>query len=131
MTPMIDVVFQLLIFFICTASFQRAEELLPMGLAVNGGTVAAISQNVEPESSRVVVKATRSAGQTRWVVNDSRMDSLRDVEYALRALASRDRSTLVTLDVASAVPLGHMIDVYDLCRLAGLKRIEFAVEQRR
>ena len=32
MTPMIDVVFQLLIFFICTASFAAVEELLSLSL---------------------------------------------------------------------------------------------------
>ncbi|MEA1952290.1 MAG: biopolymer transporter ExbD, partial [Planctomycetota bacterium] len=29
MTPMIDVIFLLLIFFVCTASFQMLEEVLP------------------------------------------------------------------------------------------------------
>jgi biopolymer transport protein ExbD len=32
----------------------------------------------------------------------------------------------VILDVAADVPLGDMIEVYDLARLAGFTRIQFA-----
>ncbi len=38
MTPMIDVVFLLLIFFVCKASFQIAEAVLPSPLATGGTT---------------------------------------------------------------------------------------------
>jgi biopolymer transport protein ExbD len=127
MTPMIDVVFQLLIFFICTASFQQADQLLPMGLAVNGNGDASAPQENTPEPSRIIVQLARIDGETQWIVDDRPADSLGDVRDVLGAVAQNDRSTLVTLDVAGAVPLGDMIDVYDLCRLAGLERIEFAV----
>ena len=36
MTPMIDVIFLLLIFFVSTASFQAAEETLPTNLSLPG-----------------------------------------------------------------------------------------------
>jgi biopolymer transport protein ExbD len=130
MTPMIDVVFQLLIFFICTASFQQAEALLPMGLAATNGNQAEAPRDEEPDRQRTVVRAMRVDGQTRWIVNDRPATSLREVESVLRTVSQSDRSTPVTLDVEPGVPLGEMIDVYDLCRLAGLEKIEFAVAQR-
>jgi biopolymer transport protein ExbD len=124
---MIDVVFQLLIFFICTASFQQVEETLPMGLATNDGPDAATETQTQPNEERIVVSATRVDGQTRWTVNDRLASSLRDLQDALRAAADLNRAAPVTLDVAGAVPLGDMIDVYDLCRITGLEKIEFAV----
>jgi biopolymer transport protein ExbD len=127
MTPMIDVVFQLLIFFICTASFQQVEELLPMSLAAPGGANAASTSEATPQPQRIVVHATRTDGQTRWTVNDRPAASLQEVERLVRAVSEADRTAPITLDVSKAVPLGDMIDVYDLCRLADIEKIEFAV----
>jgi biopolymer transport protein ExbD len=126
MTPMIDVVFQLLIFFICTASFQLSEELLPTSLAVTGGT-AAPSIDIDPESKRIIVRGQRAGGGTRWTINERPCPTLADVEQMLRAAAATDRTMRVVLDVGGEVPLGDMIDVYDLCRLAQFEQIEFAV----
>ncbi len=126
MTPMIDVVFQLLIFFICTASFQLPEELLPTNLAIlSGSTVTQPTEN-EPDLERIVVRATRAEGQTRWVVNDRSCDSLAEVREVLGWVAEIDRSLPVILDVAADVPLGDMIDLYDLARLVGFERIQIA-----
>jgi hypothetical protein len=52
------------------------------------------------------------------------------VQELLSAAANANRSVPVTLDVGGAVPLGDMIDVYDLCRLLRLEKIEFAVESK-
>ncbi len=126
MTPMIDVVFLLLIFFICTASFQMIEDLLPTSLAVSGGNSAPAPVEVEPELERVLVQATSDGGQTRWIVNERSCDSLADVQRVLEAVARIDVSLPVILDVAPEVPLGDMINVYDLARLVGFERIQFA-----
>ena len=126
MTPMIDVVFLLLIFFICTASFQISEQLLPSNLALTSGSTRPTTDEFEPELERILVLATSAAGQTSWIVNERPCDSLNEVETVLRAVAEIDRSLPVILDVQDEVPLGDMIDVYDLCRLAGFVRIQFA-----
>jgi biopolymer transport protein ExbD len=130
MTPMIDVVFLLMIFFVCTASFQLSEELLPTSLAVAGGTSAPSLIEIEPELERILVRATYVDGKTHWVVNERPCDSLLEVRQVLRAVAEIDRSLPVILDVAGNVPLGDMIDVYDLCRLEGFEKIQFAAERK-
>ncbi len=130
MTPMIDVVFLLLIFFVCTASFQLAEELLPTSLAVASGTSTPPAVELEPELERIVVRATRSGSETRWVVNERPCDTLIEVRLVLQAAAEIDLSLPVILDVAGEVPLGDMIDVYDLCRLEGFEEIQFAAERK-
>jgi biopolymer transport protein ExbD len=129
MTPMIDVVFQLMIFFICTASFQLAEELLPTSLAVTSGSSTSPIK-IEPELERIVVSATRANGSTQWIVNERPCQSLAEVREVLRAAAQIDRSLPVVLDVAGEVPLGDMIDVYDLCRLESFDKIQFAAERK-
>jgi len=129
MTPMIDVVFLLLIFFICTASFQAAEELLPMGLAATGGPGAAAAVEVDSDRERIVIGATHADAETRWVVNKHACNSLAELRQLLAAAAEANRARPVTLDVAGEVPLGDMIDVYDLCRLVRFEKIQFAVEK--
>jgi hypothetical protein len=79
---------------------------------------------------RIVIHATHAAGRTQWIVNARPTDSIRDVQELLSAAANANRSVPVTLDVGGAVPLGDMIDVYDLCRLLRLEKIEFAVESK-
>ncbi len=130
MTPMIDVVFQLMIFFVCTASFQLAEELLPTSLAVASGTSTPTPIELEPELEQIVVRATRDDGQTHWGVNERPCESLVEVRQVLRAAAEIDRSLPVILDVADEVPLGDMIDAYDLCRLERFEKIQFAAERK-
>jgi biopolymer transport protein ExbD len=44
----------------------------------------------------------------------------------LGEVAQIDASLPVILDVDGQVPLGDMIDVYDLSRLVGFDRIQFA-----
>ena len=130
MTPMIDVVFQLMIFFICTASFQLSEELLPTTLAVASGSSTPSPIEMEPDLERIVVRAARANRTTHWVVNERECNSLPEIRQVLRAAAKIDPSLPVILDVAGDVPLGDMIDVYDLCRLEKFKKIQFAAKRK-
>jgi biopolymer transport protein ExbD len=128
MTPMIDVVFLLLIFFVCTASFEVVESLLPTQLAAGSSTVQP-SVDVDPELEHVVVRGRRQRNATAWVVNERPCASREEVRAVLAAVAEIDVTLPVILDVENDVPLGDMIDVYDLSRLAGFDRIQFAAEQ--
>jgi biopolymer transport protein ExbD len=130
MTPMIDVVFQLMIFFICTASFQLSEELLPTSLAVTSGTSGAAPIETQPDLERIVVRGTYTDAKTHWVVNERPCDTPAEVGQVLRNVAEIDRELPVILDVAGEVPLGDMIDVYDFSRLAGFEKIQFAAARK-
>jgi biopolymer transport protein ExbD len=130
MTPMIDVVFQLMIFFICTASFQAAEELLPSHLSITGGTSVPSPVEIEPELERIVVRATYDDGRASWIVNERLCATIPEVQQVLHAVAAIDRTLPVVLDVSGDMPLGQMIDVYDLCRLEQFTKIQFAVKNK-
>jgi len=126
MTPMIDVIFLLLIFFVCTASFQAPEEVLPTNLSLPG-TIADVRAEPEWEDlEELIVKVLRTDGRTHWQVNQRACGDLAEVRAVLVAASDVAGRLPVILDVDGEVPLEHVIDVYDLCRLVGLDQIQFA-----
>jgi biopolymer transport protein ExbD len=136
MTPMIDVVFQLLIFFVCTVSFQVVEQSLPATPRVTaeaGG--AAAEQPVPPELEdlrQVEVKLARTDGRTTWSVNGDACATFADVGRRLTALARlKQFKTIVpvVLDVADDVPLADAIEVYDTALGLGFEKVQFVTEE--
>lgn len=130
MTPMIDVVFLLLVFFVWTASFQIVEHLLPTNLMAVAGQ--GDPMEIDPEEAEfepVVVRVLVSDGRPLWLVNDTPRDSLKQVGEMLRVLADIKGDAPVILDPDPGIPLGDVIDLYDLARLAGFARIQFAASE--
>ena len=127
MTPMIDVVFMLLIFFVWTASFQVAELILPSSLVTQpeGQGSAELDPELE-DLERIVVKMGWDGAQPSWQINDVPLGTLTDVRTRLETIASIRATLPVLVDPTPVVPLGHVIDVYDLARLAGFKNVQFA-----
>lgn len=127
MTPMIDVVFLLLVFFVATASFQAIEFVLPSSLML--ATEGTSDFEVPPELldlERVILKIGWQAGRPTWNINGVDLNALPQVRETLAQIAEVDPGLPVILDVAAEVPIGDVIDVYDASRLAGLKEIQFA-----
>jgi biopolymer transport protein ExbD len=130
MTPMIDVVFLLLVFFVWTASFQIVEHLLPSNLMAVAGQGDPL--DVDPEEAEfepVVIRVLVADGRPLWLVNDTPRDSLKQVGEMLQVLADIKGDAPVILDPDPGVPLGDVIDLYDLARLAGFVRIQFAASE--
>ncbi|MDZ4781307.1 MAG: biopolymer transporter ExbD [Planctomycetia bacterium] len=126
MTPMIDVVFLLLVFFVCTAGFNRPEEELPSRLSDSGVGGAPVAPRPEDDFEEIVITLRESAGRLEYQVSERRCADAGEVREVVRALAEIDDQLAVILDVAPEVPLGLMIDIYDSCRAAGFERIQFA-----
>ncbi len=126
MTPMIDVVFLLLVFFVWTASFGIAERLLPSNLASLSGAVG--SSETDPEMldfDVVVVKLELRGELPAWTINDRELESLQAVEETLRSVAAIKSDLPVVVDPRPTVPLGHVIDVYDISRRVGFGTVQF------
>jgi hypothetical protein len=66
MTPMIDVVFQLLVFFIATTRYANDERVIAMDLARRTAAVAPRSSTSAPDSSDAFSRVKRSAGVRSW-----------------------------------------------------------------
>lgn len=127
MTPMIDVVFMLLIFFVWTASFQVAELILPSSLITQNEGQGSQPLDLEMEDlERVVVRMTLMSQGLAWEVNDVPIASLSDVRARLATVAKIKNTIPVLVDPAALVPLGDVIDVYDSAKVAGFQNVQFA-----
>ena len=126
MTPMIDVVFLLLVFFVWTASFQVVEYLLPSELSTLLGNQAALEEPPpEADFEDGVIRIHWTGDQPGWTVNDQQADSLAQLQQRLQAIAQVKQDAPVILHPDEEVPLGDVINVFDLSRLVGFEKIQF------
>ena len=125
MTPMVDVTFLLLIFFMVTASFN-----LQKSLAVPRKTSDLASQNPidEPQVQREIVELTVDRRgsflvQTHaWERDAFGKQSL--ITTLKNAVGSLDTDTLLAIKVDEMASLGLMVDAIDAGGIAGFDRIE-------
>ena len=108
LTPLIDVVFQLLIFFMVATTFQEPEESLDVELPP-----AASGEAREPELEELVIHLLRD-GSCRLAGQE--------VDDAARA-AERDPETPVTIRGDREVKHERVVSVMDACGLAGLRSL--------
>jgi biopolymer transport protein ExbD len=76
----------------------------------------------EADFERIVVRIVSGNGGPAWQVNDAPVASLVELRGALEGIARIKRDAPVVLDPDANVPLGDVIDVFDLSRLVGLRR---------
>ncbi|GHT34274.1 hypothetical protein FACS189427_01280 [Planctomycetales bacterium] len=125
---MVDVVFLLLVFFVCTANFSPLEGLLPTDLSLPGNSSAEI---VLPSPDKLdIVRIVISFDITpHWTIENNKCASLREVKTVLEKLVVIRQDIPVVIDSNDNVPIEHVIDVYDVCRLAGIAKIQFAAKE--
>jgi biopolymer transport protein ExbD len=128
-TPMVDVVFQLLVFFVLASGGRIAEHTLSTSLSA--GAVASIvsppSPAAKPESSVWLHLRRDGADRTTTLrVNEGPSGELAGLPQTLRALKGSEPTSSVILDVRGQVPWGDVIQVYDTCRAAKFRAINFA-----
>lgn len=129
MTPMIDVVFLLLVFFVWTASFRVVERLLPSQLAASAG--AGTNSQPNPETidfDLLVVRMDYVDGNATWLVNDQPQTTWEALQSRLMTVANIKSDLPVVVDPDAIVPLGHVIEVYDLARQVGFDSIQFVAD---
>ncbi|MFT5523110.1 MAG: biopolymer transport protein ExbD [Pirellulaceae bacterium] len=132
MTPMIDVVFLLLVFFVWTASFQVIEHVLPSSVSAVMGTSPVDPNEPVPEIDDfddVVVRLVSENGRVVWRVNDQPVADLAELKRQLQTIATIKRDAPVILHPDPDVSLGDVIDVYDLSRLVGFEKVQFAASE--
>ncbi len=126
MTPLIDVVFLLLIFFMCASIGHVREPLVPTDFGA--GAVAAL--NSPPKRSPlgdVWIRLKTDQGSTVYEVEGGEFRNAAELGDVLRELALAAAEIPVILDVGQEVPLGDAMAVYDVCRQCEFSKIEFAV----
>jgi len=132
LTPMIDCVFLLMIYFLWSSSFAVVEMSLPSTLAAHsaGSGAAASNQRPAPEADfdKIVIRVLRDGTAPTWRVNDSPVVSLAELRQMLTRIANIKRDAPVVIDPIGDVPLGDVIDVFDIARLVGFQKVQFAAE---
>ncbi len=124
MTPMIDVVFLLLIFFLTTSSFQKLEKQLPSASATSPETAksgsASQSSAAEPtDLSDLVIKISQREGKLRYFLQNEDIDSLEQIASRLNSILKVRNDVPIIIDPEDSVPAGEAIRVYDLVRANG------------
>ena len=119
MTPMIDVVFQLIIFFVVTAAMQNKalETNVRMAMAPNGPIETVkdprtVMVDVVADGKIQIMKTTISEGQLLTILNNARKTSGQSTPVVIRG-------DLLTKHEA-------IKRVMDICGKAGLWKIRFA-----
>jgi biopolymer transport protein ExbD len=130
MTPMIDVVFLLLVFFVWNTNLKPLEYLLPGAVTqpkveqkAAGNTIT--TPKPEEDFDEVVVRIIWE-GSPQWRVNDAPFRTLTELRGTLTNIARANLDAPITLHPDPDVPLGDLIDTYDVVRGIGFRKLRFA-----
>ena len=129
MTPMIDVVFLLLIFFVWTSSFELPEYDLPSALAQPppGGSESITSEVPPPEEfDEIVVRLLSLEGRTVLQLNGQPVADADALQQRLTEIVSLGVQPPVIVDPSDEITMDHAIEAYDAARAAGVDRVLFA-----
>lgn len=132
MTPMIDVVFLLLVFFVWTSSFELPEFDLPSAIAEPPSGVASESNASPPVEpfDEVVITLSMKEGQTRINFNGQSINGADAVRQKLSQIVALGIQPPVIIDPADEVTMNVAVSVYDAARAAGVDRVLFAADPK-
>ena len=117
-TAMIDVVFLLLIFFICTASLNLPESEIKTAIPAGANKV--------PEFQPVQLSLSKANGQLQ-VACDSTVCQNDSVLVKLISSRSQLADIPVVFSVSDEVSYDDLVHTIDLCRQGGLKKIAIPI----
>ncbi len=116
LTPLIDVVFLLLVFFLVATTFARDE--VEMDLELPKSRSGQVAKDTRP----IVVNVERDGS----LIVEGRTITLEGLEQKLRAAAVRDKTQEVLIRGDTQVQLGRVVEAFDACRAASLTKIAIA-----
>ncbi|MGD9015038.1 MAG: biopolymer transporter ExbD [Candidatus Omnitrophota bacterium] len=113
--PLVDVIFQLLIFFMLTSSF-----IVPSGIRVNLPK-AVTSQMVKSKSLEIVVSGENV------IYIEGRVVNIQELKPILKELQTRNQPLLIKADRRAR--LGRVVEIWDMARNLGLSQVNIATYQ--
>jgi len=116
-TPLIDVVFLLLIFFMITTTFVN-----------NPGMVVDLPKANSSDSPSQMVDLTIAVTLEGEIIFQNRKVSLSELEAELESLAKDKSSTTVIVQADSATQHGTVVKVMDLAKTAGFEKLAIATQ---
>jgi len=137
MTPMIDVVFLLLVFFLATSSFDKPEQLLPSGISqarkpiIRTGNENVLPPEVVREFDDCVIRIVASVPTTveyGFLLNGTKVPDLITLKGRIKAILEIRRDVPIIVDPDATVSMDTAITVYDMARSLGGVQVFFAVK---
>jgi len=129
MTPMIDVVFLLLVFFICASIGGTADHLLPAEL--NGSTApaetVAAEEPAEWNHPAIQIRIEPGANGPAVLLDNQPLEGIEVLTQRLTQLAAIDSESRIILNIHDEIQVQQFISVYDLCQSLKFQNISFAV----
>lgn len=132
MTPMIDMVFLLIVYFVWTSSMQAKEMLLPSKLSPLQGSQPVESDLPPPpemDFEPIVIRIVESDRKPQWLMNEVPFPSAPALRDELSRLAKIQRGTTIVIHPDPTITLGHVIDAYDAARRAGFSKVQFTATE--
>ena len=132
MTPMIDVVFNLLIFFLCTGNFMQPEGLLPSRLPKHHGVT---SGDELPTSPIRIILRQYGAGEQDYTIRiaqrarqPSDFGELSEMLEALRESPAFSSDSQVIVVADGNVRWDHLVNGFNAALVARFKNISFGTQ---
>ena len=125
MTPMIDVVFLLIIFFM-TSQFRRSEGELFAQLPEHPGRIASAAPTKLDRKRQVLLQIAWGAGDVVYAVNGEELRGLDVLRTRLEGLLDAVESPWVIVLPGDDVPFGYVIAAFDTARAVGYEEVHFA-----
>jgi biopolymer transport protein ExbD len=124
MTPMIDVVFLLLVFFLTTASFQRLEKLLPSSVSAQSDQTLGQAQDTPPTPPQedihdCVIKIKAQGDRLEYQWNGLAIATIDEIEQRLKSILKVRADIPIIVDPEDSVLAGDALRLYDLSKRAG------------
>ncbi|KPK38420.1 MAG: hypothetical protein AMJ78_10025 [Omnitrophica WOR_2 bacterium SM23_29] len=117
LAPLIDIIFLLLIFFLLTWNFLTQSQA---GIKVN--LPKAVTSEAIAEESLII----NITGENLIYLND-KIVTTRELISKLEGLSPRKKSLLIKADRRAS--LGRVVEVWDICRNAGISQVNIATTQ--
>ena len=129
-TAMVDIIFCLCVFFMCSLHFKQLEGKFDTWLAKDKGSqgmpIGTVIQEIRVALfwNEATGEVTRKIG-TRVVPEDDRLQELLAESYAdFKTLNKPDMS--LTIDADPKVPWQEVVNVINLGKRVGIEKVEFA-----
>jgi biopolymer transport protein ExbD len=130
MTPMIDVVFLLLVFFICASVGGTADKLLPAELKGSTESPEILAEPNPEQWTHPAVQIRIEPGATGLdlKLDQQSVPDLASLTDRLTRLSEADPATRIILDIHDDIQVQQFVGIYDLCQSLKFQNISFAVK---
>jgi len=130
MTPMIDVVFLLLVFFVWTSSFELPEFDLPSAIAEPPAGGTQIANELPPTEvfDEIVIRLLLQDANPVIELNGQRVADIAALRTRLAEIIALGVQPPVIVDPAEQITMKSAVQVYDAARAAGADRVLFAAQ---